>query len=166
MLLDPINNSKVFIYIIVGYCWILAVGNFTATLGPVCVLDQVLNPNSPFSVPSIRKAFVMYSQEAAKELGCHSEVVLYSMAMNILIFVPAFVVGVFVLRWKLWARNALIFIIALYFMDKLGISLLSSEPDYISVVLHTMILLGMVYFLTRESTKELFEANGRKGSRG
>jgi len=75
---------------------------------------------------------------------------------NIIILMPALVIGFFVLRKNIWAKNALILLlIFLIFMPTL-LSALASELSLNILNTDTLIYLAMIYLFTRKSTNEYF----------
>src|SRR4030042_2284793 len=96
-----VRKPYVFIFSSVVYIWLLGLSKLFATLGPPYVFSKGFSTSMQFSVSGLGKAFLFYAQEAAKGLGYNYEYVLYCFIANILILIPAIVVGVFVLRKKL-----------------------------------------------------------------
>jgi hypothetical protein len=155
-MLDAIKKPNVWIFASVVYIWLLGLTKLIATLGPSYVISRITGTNNFFSISGIEKAFLIYAQEAANKLGYKYEYVLYSFIANVLIFIPAMVVGFFVLRKKLWARNTIIFLVIVYIVHPLGIGLLTSQSNFSILSLNTIILIAMIYVLMRKSTKKVF----------
>lgn len=153
---DAIKKPYVWIFASVVYIWLLGLSKLFATLGPPYVFSKGFSTSMQFSVSGLGKAFLFYAQEAAKGLGYNYEYVLYCFIANILILIPAIVVGVFVLRKKLWARNTIIVLVVLYIVHPIGIGLLTSESILGILSLDSMILAAILYLLVRKSTKEVF----------
>lgn len=156
---DTIKKPYVWIFASVVYIWLLGLVKLFATLGPIYVISAIAHTKNSLWISDIGKAFQFYAQEAANQLGYTYNYVLYSLLANILILIPAMVIGFFVLRKKLWARNTMIVIIFVYIIQIIAIGLLTSESKFgISSILslNTIILVAITYVLTRRSTKETF----------
>ena len=156
---DTIKKPYVWILASVVYIWLLGLVKLFATLGPMYVISTIAHTKNSFWISDVRKAFIFYAQEVAKQLGYKYEYVLYSLLANILILVPAMVIGFFVLGKKIWARNTMIVLIFLYIIQIIAIGLLTSESKFSipSILrLNTIILVEIMYGLMRKSTKETF----------
>lgn len=123
-------------------------------MGPPYVFASAFSTSMQFSVSGLGKAFLFYAQEVTKALGYKYEYVLYCFIANILILIPAIVVGFFVLRKKMWARNTLILLVIAYVVYPLGIGLLTSESKFTILSLNTIILVVIVYVLMRRPARE------------
>jgi hypothetical protein len=159
---DAIKKPYVWIFASVVYIWLLGLSKLIATLGPPFVISIIAHTKNSFWLSDLGKAFPFYAQEVANKLGYKYEYVLYSFIANVLIFIPAIVVGLFVLRKKLWARNTIILLVIVYIVHPLGIGLLTSQSNFsISAIFNllrfnTIILVAIIYVLMRKSTKETF----------
>jgi len=156
---DAIKKPYVWIFASVVYIWLLGLIKVFAALGPTYVISTIAHTKNSLWISDVGKAFIFYAQEVAKQLGYKYEYVLYSLLANVLILVPAMVIGFFVLRKKIWARNTIIALIFAYIVQIIAIGLLTSEPKFsvISILsLNTIILLATMYVLMRKSTKETF----------
>ncbi len=155
-ILDIIRKPYIWIFISVVYIWLLAFSKLFATLGPPYVFSKGFSTTMHFSLSSLTEAFLFYAQEVAKLSGYKYEYVLYCFIANIVILIPAIVVGFFVLRKKMWARNTLISLIIAYVMYPLGIALLTSESKFIILTMNAIILVAIIYVLMRSPSKKVF----------
>ena len=151
-----VKRPYVWIFASVVYIWLLGLSKLFATLGPPYVFSNGFSTNMRFSISGLGQAFLFYAQEGAKALGLKYEYVLYCLIANILILIPVIVVGFFVLRKKMWARNTLIFLVIAYVVCPVWIGLLTSESKLTILSLNTVILVAIIYVLLRRSTKEAF----------
>ncbi len=149
-----VKRPYVWIFASVVYIWLLGLSKLFATLGPPYVFSKGFSTSMQFSVSGLGKAFLFYAQEVAKVLGYKYEYVLYCFIANIVILIPAIVVGFFVLRRKMWARNTLIFLVVAYVVYPLGIGLLTSESKFTILSFNTVILVAIIYVLMRRPLRK------------
>jgi hypothetical protein len=153
---NAIKKPYVWIFASVVYVWLLGLGKLIATLGPPFVILLIAHTKNSFWLSDFRKAFLFYAQEVANKLGYKYEYVFYSLLANILIFIPAVVIGFFVLRKKLWARNTFIGLVLSYIVHPIAIGLLSSESILGILSLNSIIFAAILCLLLRKSTKKVF----------
>ncbi len=151
----------VWIYILVVYIWILAISVLFVVLSPTFIVAKIADNDDSISFTELKTAFLTYTQEAANRLNLDYNFVLYSYISNVLIFTSALIIGFFVLRKKMWARNAIIALIIIILVYPLVfyILFLGRLPDIFNLktFFSTLIWLGMIYFLTRKNTKTIFQ---------
>lgn len=154
--LDFFKKPIVWIYISVIYIWLFAISILVATLGPTFVVAKIADNDNSISFTELKTAFLTYIQEAAKMLNYDYNYVLYSYISNVLIYTPALIIGFFVLRKKMWAMNIFIALIITYLLQPVVISALTSGLSFNILSLNTIIYSGMIYLLTRRSSKAIF----------
>lgn len=153
---NVIKKPYVWIFVSVVYVWLLGLSKLIATLGPPFVISIIAHTKNSFWLSDFGKAFPFYAQEVANKLGYKYEYVLYSLLANIFILIPAMVMGFFVLRKKLWARNTFIGLVLSYIVHLIGIGLLASESILGTLSLNSIILAAILCLLVRKSTKRVF----------
>ncbi|HAM50573.1 MAG TPA: hypothetical protein DCP92_07690 [Nitrospiraceae bacterium] len=153
---DAMKKPYVWIFASVVYIWLLGLIKLFATIGPAYVILRIAHTKNSFWITDIGKAFLFYAQEVSKQWGYRYEYVLYSFLANILIFIPAMVLGFFVIRKKLWARNTIIVLVSVYIVYTIPFGLLTSTWKFTILSLNKIILLAIIYVLMRKSSKEVF----------
>jgi len=153
---NVVKKPYVWIFASVVYVWLLALSKLIATLGPPFVISLIVHTKNSFWLSDFGQAFLFYAQEAASKLGYKYEYVLYSLFANILILIPAIVIGFFVLRKRLWARNTIVVFVIAYLLQPLAIGLLTSESILGILSLNTIILGAILYLLLRKSSERVF----------
>ena len=133
-----------------------------ATLGPTFVIPRIVHKENSFWISDIGKTFQSYAQEVAKRLGCSYEYVLYNFLANIFIFAPAIILGLFVLRKKLWALSTTAILLVAYIILRgiLSIWFLGSLTGALGV--NYVILIVIVSLFTKKTTKALFSEGRRE----
>lgn len=154
-----IHKPVVWIYISIIYIWFYITAKVLASLAPLFLISKIADTDNSLSFLELKKAFLIYVQEGANEAGINTQYFLYSIVTNIIILIPILVVGILILRKKLWARNVLIvLLILLIFMPSL-LSAFTSEVSLNILNYDTLIYLAIIYMFTRKSTKEYFKKN-------
>jgi len=154
--INYLKKPTLWIYISVIYIWILAIGKLIASLGPPYIIAQIVKTDNSVSFQELKQSFLIYISEVAKKLHYTPEYVQYSLLSNVILYAPTLVIGFFVIKKRFWARNVLLFMIALIILKPL-IGIMTSDitlSAFLSV--DTIILLLMIYFFTRRATKEAF----------
>ncbi len=154
--LDFFRKPIVWIYISVIYICFFAISILIATVGPPFVIAKISDTDSSLSFTELKKAFLTYAQEGAKRLDYNYEYVLYSIISNIIVYSPALIVGFFVLRKKMWARNAMIVLIIVFLFQPVIIRVVTTGLTIDIFNINTLIYIGMIFFLTRKKTKAIF----------
>ena len=164
-MLDAIKKPNVLIFASVGYVWLIGSGKLIATLGPPFVISKITNTKNVLSISGTVNAFQIYAHEAANKLGYTYKFVLYSLITNVGIFIPTIIVGFYVLRKKLWARNYFIGIVLVLIFQSLVIGCLTSQMN-LSIVsllntinLDSIILMAIICVLLRKSTTDYFSGD-------
>lgn len=155
-----LRRPIVWVYLSVIYIWVLAISVLIATLGPPYVLSLVTHPKNSSSFSYFIESFPLYVQEATKELNISANIFMYSFFSNIIIFPIAILVGFFVLKKKLWARNSMIFIILLLILQPIIVGVITGGSfinflDF-ETITEPIFFLIIIYILTRKSVKEIF----------
>ncbi len=152
--MDFLKNPKLWIYSSVIYIWFLSIAKLFASLGPVFVIARIGRADNSLSFLDLKRAFLTYVTEAASRLSYNPEYVQYSLLSNVILYAPTLVVGFFVVKKRRWARKALLFMIALIFLQPL-IGVITSDIGLGAFLgIDSIVLLLLIYFFTRRATKE------------
>ena len=158
--IDKLKKPIVWLYFSVIYIWLLSISVLVATLGPPFVLSLIAHPKNSSSFSYFIESFSLYVQEVTKELNVSADVFMYSFFSNIIVFPIALVVGFFVLKKKLWARNIMIFLVLLLILQPiiLGVIARGSFSDFLDfeTITEPVFFFIIIYVLTRKSVKEIF----------
>lgn len=157
-IVQVIRKPIIWLYVSVIYIWIFIIFKFIASVGPPFVIAKIADTDDSLSLAELKKAFMIYIHEASEKIDISSQFILYSMLSNIILIAPVLIIGFFVLKKKLWARNSFIILLIFFMLLPILISLASGAFPSATVVLNydTAIYLLIIFFLTRKSTKELF----------
>jgi len=158
--IDNLKKPIAWIYFSVIYIWLLSISVLVATLGPPYVLSLLVHPKNSSSFSYFIESFPLYVQEATKELNISVNIFMYSFFSNIIVFPIAILVGIFVLKKKLWARNSMIFIILLLILQPIIVGVIAGDSpiDFLDLgtIIEPIFFLVIIYILTRKSVKEIF----------
>jgi hypothetical protein len=159
-LIDKLKKPIILVYFAVIYIWLLSICILVATIGPPIVVSLIARrKNSPLFF-NFTETLPLYLQTAKEELNISAEVLTYVFASNIVIFSMALVIGFFILKKKLWARNTMIFLVLFLILQPIILVVITgaSYSDFLNIeaIAEPIFFLIVIYILTRKSVKEIF----------
>ncbi len=130
-----------------------------ATLGPPYVIARIARAKDSSLLTSFKESFQLYAKEAAGTLNVSNGVILYMLIINVVIFSVAILVGFFVLRKRMWARNIMILLMLILILRTPILQIVASGSVLMQVdtIIESIIFLMVIFFLTRKSATEYFQ---------
>ena len=145
----------IIIAVSVAYIWLFTLSTFVASFGPPLVIAKIADTDKSISFNDLKESFFIYAQEASKKLNVKCKYLLYSLLMNVVVFLPTLIIGIFLLRKKRWARNAMIWILFILLIYPIAISAITSEFSGRILNFNMLIFPGIIYLLKRKNIESI-----------
>ena len=150
------KKPMLWLIVAVIYAWLFSVSTFIAAIGPPLIIAKITNTHNSISVSDMTKAFLKYAQEGATELKVQYNYFLFSLILHVLLFIPTLIIGIFVLRKKMWARNSLIALLSIFLIFPFALAIITSEFTIDTFNLSRLPFLAFILLLTRKEIKSVF----------
>ncbi len=138
------------------YVWLFSASIFIASIGPPIVMAMIVNTNNSISLADLTKSFLYYAQEGSNKLNVKYDYFLYSLIIAVILFIPTLIVGAFVLRRKLWARNALIGLLIVFILYPIILTVITSGFSTNIFSINMLVFLSIIFLLTRKNIESIF----------
>jgi hypothetical protein len=156
---SALKKPIVWIYLSVAYIWLLSISVLVATLGPPYLLALMVRRKNSSLFSAFIDSFHLYVNETAGALHVTNDFVWYLFILNIVKFPLAILLGFFVVKKKMWARNFMIFLLLFLILEPLilWIAVSGSALHFsLGATIEPTILLLIIFVLTRKSTADVF----------
>jgi hypothetical protein len=151
-----LKRPMVWVSIAVIYMWLFSLSMFIASIGPPLVMAKIVTGENAMSVTAINNAFLLYVQEASSKLNIKYNFLLFSLALNVLLFLPTVIISIFVLRKHSWAMNGLLALLIIFLIYPFALAIFTSESFWGIFNLNQLFLLAFIFLFTREEIRCIF----------
>jgi hypothetical protein len=150
------KRPMVWVSFAVIYMWLYSLSIFVASVGPPLVMANIVTGKDAISLAALNNAFLHYVQEASSKLNVKYNYILFSLVLNVLLFLPTVIIGIFVLRKYLWARNGFLILLSIFLIYPFALVIFTSESILGIVNLSQLPLFAFIFLFTREEIKCIF----------
>jgi hypothetical protein len=150
------KRPMVWVSIAVIYMWLFSLSIFIASIGPPLVIAKIVIAKNVMSLTAINNAFLLYVQEASNKLNVKYNFILFSLVLNVLLFLPTVIIGIFVLRKHLWARNGFLGLLMIFLISPFALVIFTSESIFGIFNLTQLPLIVFIFLFTRNQIKCIF----------
>ena len=138
------------------YVWLFSASIFIASIGPPIVMTMIVNTDSSRLISDFSKSFLYYAQEGSKKVNVEYDYFFYSLILSILLFIPTSIVVGFVLRKKIWARNAFIGLLVVFISYPIIFAVITSGFSTNIFSINMLVFLSIIFLFTRKNIESIF----------